>query len=128
MVSTKKEFTLLNLNKSNKFHEIFILFSILFFGAWGGSTLSRFPIKFHEFVAGPIGTFMIIVFNLIILDDFKVSIRSFIEILFQAVIYTVLLQLVITYFNYQTLIEQQAKEEATKQEIKEEIINELRNN
>lgn len=119
MVSTKKQYNLLNWDKSNKLHEIFILFSVLFFGAWGGATLSRFPSKFHDFVSGPIGTFMIIVINLIILDDFKVSVRSFIEIIFQAIVYTILLQLVITYFNHQALLEQQAKEEATKEEIKE---------
>ena len=126
MPSSKKQYNLLHWDKSNKLHEVFILFSVLFFGAWGGATLSRFPKKFHDFIAGPIGTFVIVMINLVMLDDFKVSIQSFIEIVFQSIVYTILLQLVITYFNYQAMLENEVEEEDKKEIIKSEIKEELR--
>ena len=116
-----KEYYLLQWDKSNKLHEILILFSVLFFGAWGGATLSRFPSSFHNFISGPYGTFMIVVINLIIMDDFKVTKSSMFEILIQALIYTVILQLVITYFEHQTLLEKEQEKEDLKETVVEEV-------
>ena len=117
----QKEYYLLKWDKSNKLHEILILFSVLFFGAWGGATLSRFPKRFHDFISGPYGTFMIVTINLIILDDFKVTKSSLFEIFIQAIIYTVFLQLVITYFEHQTLLEKEAEKEDLKETVVEEV-------